>query len=53
MELKNGSVATGTVTSVDASMNTHMRRVKLKVRGRNPQALEHLSVRGNNIRFGE
>ena len=51
VELKNGSVVHGTVVAVDASMNTHLRRVKLTMRGKNPQALEHLSVRGNTIRF--
>jgi small nuclear ribonucleoprotein D1 len=51
IELKNGTVVYGTVTTVDAKMNTHMKRVKLTARGKNPQALEHLAIRGNNIRF--
>jgi len=51
IELKNGTVVRGTITSVDVSMNTHLRKVKMTVKGRNPLALEHLSIRGNNIRF--
>jgi len=41
----------GTILSVDVTMNTHLRKVKMTVKGRNPVALEHLSIRGNNIRY--
>jgi small nuclear ribonucleoprotein D1 len=41
----------GTITSVDVTMNTHLRKVRMTVKGRNPVALEHLSIRGNNIRY--
>ncbi|KAF2284730.1 hypothetical protein GH714_029615 [Hevea brasiliensis] len=36
---------------VDVSMNTHLRTVKLTLKGKNPVTLDHLSVRGNNIRY--
>ena len=36
---------------VDISMNTHLKSVKLTVKGRNPQTLDHLSIRGNTIRY--
>jgi hypothetical protein len=36
---------------VDISMNTHLKTVKLTLRGKNPVTLDHLSVRGNNIRY--
>lgn len=36
---------------VDVSMNTHLKTVKMTVKGRNPVHLESLSVRGNNIRY--
>jgi small nuclear ribonucleoprotein D1 len=32
-------------------MNTHLKAVKLIPKGKNPISLEHLSVRGNNIRY--
>jgi small nuclear ribonucleoprotein D1 len=36
---------------VDVSMNTHLKAVKLQLKGQNPLSLDHLSVRGNNIRY--
>ncbi|KAB1223340.1 Glutathione S-transferase U8 [Morella rubra] len=36
---------------VDISMNTHLKTVKLTLKGKNPVTLDHLSVRGNNIRY--
>ncbi|KAL3603645.1 hypothetical protein D5086_004504 [Populus alba] len=51
IELKNGTVVHGTITGVDISMNTHLKTVKLTVKGKNPVTLDHLSVRGNNIRY--
>ncbi|CAK9175830.1 unnamed protein product [Ilex paraguariensis] len=36
--------------SVDISLNTHLKTVKLTLKGKNPVTLDHLSVRGNNIR---
>ncbi|KAF7811369.1 Small nuclear ribonucleoprotein Sm D1 [Senna tora] len=38
-------------SSVDISMNTHLKMVKLTLKGKNPVSLDHLSVRGNNIRY--
>ena len=38
-------------TGVDISMNTHLKMVKLTLKGKNPVTLDHLSVRGNNIRY--
>mmetsp|Transcript_45119 Transcript_45119/g.119973 ORF Transcript_45119/g.119973 Transcript_45119/m.119973 type:complete len:118 (-) Transcript_45119:269-622(-) len=51
IELKNGSVVHGTIVGVDMAMNTHLKAVKLTLKGKNPVALEQLSVRGNNIRY--
>jgi len=50
VELKNGTIVHGTITGVDVSMNTHLKTVKMTVKGKNPVTLETLSVRGNNIR---
>ncbi|KAH7425668.1 hypothetical protein KP509_11G065500 [Ceratopteris richardii] len=51
IELKNGTIVHGTITGVDVSMNPHLKIVKLTLRGRNPFALDHLSLKGNNIRY--
>lgn len=32
-------------------MNTHLKTVKMTVRNGQPQSLESLSIRGNNIRY--
>jgi len=32
-------------------MNTHLKAVKLTVKGRDTIALDHLTIRGNNIRY--
>ena len=36
---------------VDVSMNTHLKAVKLTMKGRDTISLDHLTVRGNNIRY--
>ncbi|KAJ1023846.1 hypothetical protein NDA13_004680 [Ustilago tritici] len=51
IELKNGTVVHGTVTGVDIQMNTHLKTVKMTLRGRPAVALDTLSIRGNNIRY--
>ena len=32
-------------------MNTHLKAVKLTVKGREAVSLDHLTIRGNNIRY--
>ena len=39
------------LAGVDISMNTHLKSVKMTVKGKNPVMLDSLSVRGNNIRY--
>ena len=36
---------------VDMSMNTHLKSVKMTIKGRDPINLDTLSLRGNNIRY--
>jgi small nuclear ribonucleoprotein D1 len=38
-------------TGVDMSMNTHLKSVKMTLRNREPQSLDALSIRGNNVRY--
>lgn len=44
----NGEYCTA---GVDIAMNTHLKKVKLILKGKNPIPLDHMSVRGNNIRY--
>lgn len=39
------------IAGVDIAMNTHLKKVKLILKGKNPIPLDHMSVRGNNIRY--
>lgn len=32
-------------------MNTHLKKVKMQIKGKNPVALEHYTIRGNNLRY--
>ena len=50
IELKNGTVLQGTVVGVDATMNCHLRKVKMTVRGKAPKTIQVLSVRGSTMR---
>jgi len=46
-----GTVINGTITGVDMSMNTHLKKVRLTMCGRDPVPLDSLSIRGNTIRY--
>ena len=32
-------------------MNTHLSNVKMTNKGKNPVALDHITIRGNNVRY--
>jgi small nuclear ribonucleoprotein D1 len=51
IELKNGTVISGTITGVDVQMNTHLKSVKMTVKAKDPVHLDSLSVRGSTIRY--
>lgn len=38
------------LAGVDIAMNTHLKTVKMTLKGKNPVNLDYLSIRGNNIR---
>lgn len=51
VELKNGTVMTGTIIGIDISMNTHLKNVKIVKKDNSVILLDHLTVRGNSIRY--
>ena len=51
IELKNGTVVMGNITGVDISMNTHLKNVKLNRNGQELIQMDHLTIRGNTIRY--
>eukprot|EP01040_Poterioochromonas_malhamensis_P020082 gene20082-23903_t len=51
IELKNGTVVSGTISGVDVSMNTYLKNAKVTLKGKNPVHHDFLSIRGNNIRY--
>ncbi|KAI8865956.1 Sm-like ribonucleoprotein, partial [Ramicandelaber brevisporus] len=51
IELKNGTIVSGTISGADMLMNTHLKSVKMSVKGRDPLQLDRLSVRGSTIRY--
>ncbi|RMJ21425.1 Small nuclear ribonucleoprotein, partial [Aspergillus sp. HF37] len=51
IELKNGTILHGTITSVSPQMNTGLRTVKMTPKGRDPVSLDTINIRGSTIRY--
>ncbi|TPR04620.1 NAD(P)-binding Rossmann-like domain family protein [Aspergillus niger] len=51
IELKNGTILHGTITSVSPQMNTSLRTVKMTPKGRDPISLDTINIRGSTIRY--
>jgi len=51
IELKNGTILHGTITSVSPQMNTALRAVKMTPKGRDPISLDTINIRGSTIRY--
>ncbi|OQE26409.1 hypothetical protein PENSTE_c005G00970 [Penicillium steckii] len=51
IELKNGTILHGTITSVSPQMNTSLRTVKMTPKGRDPLSLDTINIRGSTIRY--
>ena len=51
IELKNGTILHGTITSVSPQMNTALRAVKMTPKGRETISLDTINIRGSTIRY--
>ncbi|KAF7549460.1 hypothetical protein G7046_g8340 [Stylonectria norvegica] len=51
IELKNGTIIHGTISSVSPQMNTALRTVKMTARGQDPISLDTMNIRGSTIRY--
>ena len=51
LELKDGTVVQGTIFGVDINMNIHLKTVKVTYKKKNPILMDHLTIRGNNLRL--
>lgn len=51
IELKDGTVVQGTIFGVDINMNIHLKTVKVTYKKKNPILMDHLTIRGNNLRL--
>ncbi|KAJ4422666.1 Sm snRNP core protein Smd1 [Gnomoniopsis sp. IMI 355080] len=51
IELKNGTIVHGTITSVSPQMNTSLKNVKMTPKGQDPVQLDAMNIRGSTIRY--
>ncbi|KAH8910467.1 Sm-like ribonucleoprotein [Coniochaeta sp. PMI_546] len=51
IELKNGTIVHGTISSVSPQMNTALRNVKMTPKGQDTVILDTMNIRGSTIRY--
>ncbi|KAK9476366.1 hypothetical protein V1514DRAFT_337133 [Lipomyces japonicus] len=51
IELKNGTIVSGTIVSIAPTMNTTLKTVKMTIKDRDPISLDYINIRGNNVRY--
>ncbi|KAH6637636.1 LSM domain-containing protein [Boeremia exigua] len=51
VELKNGTIVNGTITSVSPLMNVALRAVKYTAKNRDTVTLDTMTVRGSTVRY--
>ncbi|KAG6061245.1 mRNA splicing protein smd1 [Claviceps sp. LM77 group G4] len=51
IELKNGTIVHGTISSISPQMNTALRNVKMTAKGQEPIPLDTMNIRGSTIRY--
>jgi small nuclear ribonucleoprotein D1 len=51
IELKNGTIISGSIASVSPQMNTALYRVKMTQKGREPVSVDSINIRGSTIRY--
>lgn len=50
VELKDGSIVQGSIVTVSPTMNISLKKCKMTLKHRDPQVVDFINIRGNNVR---